>query len=392
MGNSTDRKPWQSSFQNAFFSNIHQNNLIYNSCWEDPRIDRQLIQLDQQSKVVMITSAGCNALDYLLDSPAEIHAVDMNPRQNALLQLKRSLIERGNFEELFAMFGKGMYRACHDLYAGLRKNLPLYAREYWDKHIDYFEPHRFKKTFYYHGTSGYIAWLFVNWVRCLKKNIRNFFLDLLEAQSLHEQKTLYSAVEAELWNRFNCWFVKHPLVMTMFGVPKAQIRLIVEQYPGGIVAYIRDKVQHVFTEVSIEDNYFWRVYLTGSYTRDCCPNYLKEDNFDLLRGNVERLMTHTSTLTQFLRKHPGTYSHFVLLDHQDWLAEHNTLMLEEEWREIFRCGKAGAKILMRSAGQYLDFLPEWVSSSLRFFPELTSELHRSDRVGTYGSLHFAEIL
>jgi hypothetical protein len=44
--------------------------------------------------VVMITSAGCNALDYVLDLPAEIHAVDVNSRQNALLQLKLSSSSR----------------------------------------------------------------------------------------------------------------------------------------------------------------------------------------------------------------------------------------------------------------------------------------------------------
>jgi S-adenosylmethionine-diacylglycerol 3-amino-3-carboxypropyl transferase len=53
------------------FKTIHQRYLIYNMCWEDPRIDRQLLGLDQHSKVVVLTSAGCNALDYLLDAPAE---------------------------------------------------------------------------------------------------------------------------------------------------------------------------------------------------------------------------------------------------------------------------------------------------------------------------------
>ena len=67
------------------FQRIHGNNLVYNTCWEDPRCDRQLLQLDAQSRVVMLTSAGCNALDYLLDDPTEVHCVDLNPRQNALL-------------------------------------------------------------------------------------------------------------------------------------------------------------------------------------------------------------------------------------------------------------------------------------------------------------------
>ncbi|MFP4054703.1 MAG: DUF3419 family protein, partial [Phycisphaerae bacterium] len=49
----------------AFFRHVHGGRLIYNTSWEDPRIDRELLELDGDSKVVMITSAGCNALDYL---------------------------------------------------------------------------------------------------------------------------------------------------------------------------------------------------------------------------------------------------------------------------------------------------------------------------------------
>ena len=50
----------------ALFRRVHGNTLIYNTCWEDPRLDREMLGLDRHSRVVMITSAGCNALDYLL--------------------------------------------------------------------------------------------------------------------------------------------------------------------------------------------------------------------------------------------------------------------------------------------------------------------------------------
>ncbi len=43
------------------FRKIHGNNLVYNTCWEDPRCDRELLELKADSEVVMITSAGCNA-------------------------------------------------------------------------------------------------------------------------------------------------------------------------------------------------------------------------------------------------------------------------------------------------------------------------------------------
>ncbi len=76
--------------------------------WEDPRLDREMLALQFDSRVVMITSAGCNALDYLLDDPAEIHAIDIDPRQNALLELKMAVIQHGNYDELFNMFGNGL--------------------------------------------------------------------------------------------------------------------------------------------------------------------------------------------------------------------------------------------------------------------------------------------
>jgi len=47
--------------------------------------------------------------------------------------------------------------------------------------------------------------------------------------------------------------------------------------------------------------------------------------------------------------------------------------------------------MMRSAAIEVDFIPESAKAALRFFPELTDRLHLHDRVGTYGSLHFAEV-
>jgi S-adenosylmethionine-diacylglycerol 3-amino-3-carboxypropyl transferase len=95
----------KASLNQAIFKNIHSNHLIYNTCWEDPRCDRALLELDADSRVVTITSAGCNALDYALDKPAEINCIDMNPRQNALLELKIAAIQHTDAHNLFQLFG-----------------------------------------------------------------------------------------------------------------------------------------------------------------------------------------------------------------------------------------------------------------------------------------------
>ncbi len=375
-----------------FFNTVHGSRLIYNTCWEDPRIDRELLELDGDSRVVVITSAGCNVLDYLLDGPAEIHAVDVNPRQNALLQLKLALIGAGDYDDFFGIFGRGRRTDFQALFDGIAHRLPPEARDFWGDKARYFNQRGLKKSFYYYGTTGMAAWLFLKYLYLTRPRLRSLIFDLVDARSLDQQRRIYDEIEGRLWGGVSRWLVRQPVLMTLLGVPRPQIRLIQNEYPGGLSQFVRDKMRHVFTEVLMADNYFWRVYITGEYTADCCPNYLRREHFGHLRVRVDRVRTYTGTLSAFLKEHGGAYTHFVLLDHQDWLAWHAPEALEEEWRLILSNSRPGARILMRSAGFRLDFIPRSIAAALRFRPDLTERLHPSDRVGTYGSLHFAEVV
>lgn len=380
----------KTSVHDKLFNTIHNRWLIYNTSWEDPRIDRQLLKLDASSKIVMLTSAGCNALDYLLDSPAEIHCVDVNPKQNALLSLKLALIKHCEYDDLYSLFGSGRYNKVALLYKSIRMYLPDYAQKFWDTKIDYFSVNRHNRGFYHRGGAGTIAWLLTR--HFLGKNkLRNHLFDFLDAKSLPEQQDIYSKMEPWLWGGIVRWMINQPLVMSLLGVPREQILLIKARNANGLPAYINEKMRHVFTQLSIRDNYFWRVYLTGHYTDDCRPNYLAPDNFLLLKNNVERIQLHNLSVTDFLSQNPGNYSHFVLLDHQDWMAWHDRIRLAQEWEHILDNSTPGSKILMRSAAKEIDFIPKASRHKLRFFPELTNPLHKLDRVGTYESLHFAEI-
>jgi S-adenosylmethionine-diacylglycerol 3-amino-3-carboxypropyl transferase len=373
------------------FKGVHGHRLIYNACWEDPRLDRKLMQLKPGSRIAMITSAGCNALDYLLDDPEEIHAIDLNPRQNALLELKILLIKLGLYEELHALFGRGVHADFSRLFQTLQWHLPEYARNFWKGKAHYFRNERIKGSFYYHGASGDVAWvvrslLFAN--RSIRKNLH----ELLETDSLGEQKKIYALLEPAVWNWASRLIVKSPLVMAMIGVPRPQSKLIEERYPGAMLGFIQDKLRHVFTEIEMRSNYFWRVYLTGSYTAGCCPNYLKEENFAILRQRVDRIKVHTCSVAGLLKKRQTTFTHFVLLDHQDWMAYHDHPALEEEWRLILERSQPRAKVLLRSAGLDAEFLPGWLDGKVQWHPRKTAALHPLDRVGTYGSFHFGEVV
>ena len=99
------------------FRLVHRHNLVYNACWEDPRLDRAALRLGPDDSVLAITSAGCNALDYALAGAGRVVAVNLNPRQNALLELKLAGIRSLDYEDFFSMFGLGRLDRAGAVYA-----------------------------------------------------------------------------------------------------------------------------------------------------------------------------------------------------------------------------------------------------------------------------------
>lgn len=377
--------------QDKFFNSLVSNRLIYNTCWEDPRIDRELLQIDANSEIVMLTSAGCNALDYLLDNPLQIHCVDANPTQNALLEFKKALFKENDYARLWQFFGRGYDEKAHISYhRDVRRHLSASAKRFWDYHINYFSKTSAEGSFYYHGTSGKIAHMIRK--RIMYKNLYGTILDLLNSNTLEEQTYHFQEVENQLWSAFYKWLIKRNATMALLGVPVTQRDMIEQENNGGLFSFIEKSLRHVFTERPIEDNYFWRVYLTGSYSQACCPNYLKSDHFLEIRNQINKVKLHDSYLNNFLKKNPGSYTHYVLLDHQDWLANSNPDLLAEEWKNILKNSIPGTKILFRSAGTESAFLPDFVNERVRFHKDKTEQLHSLDRVGTYAGTFLAEVI
>lgn len=389
----------------TWFNLVHQNNLVYNTCWEDPRLDHVALELTPEDVVMVITSAGCNALDYVLKEPAQVHAVDVNPRQNALLELKLAAIRELDYDQFFQMFGRGRLASYKNVYKNkLRQHLSHSARSYWNKRTRMFSGSGRRPSFYFYATSGVFAWLINIYVDRVKK-LRPAVNALLSAQTVEEQREIYERyrLRETLWTPFLKWAMRRDMTLALLGVPRAQRRQLDRSYPGGILQFVVDSLETVFTKLPIKDNYFWRVYLTGEYTPECCPEYLKQENFQKLKqGLVDRVQVHTNTILGFLRESKDVrISRYILLDHMDWLAEARADILAEEWQMMLNRSVPNTRFLWRSAGLEVDFVDpidvEWqgqqrkLGDLLNYQSRLAAELHPQDRVHTYGSFYIAHL-
>lgn len=389
-------------FSGAMFNFVHGNNLVYNQCWEDPRLDRVALELGPDDSVMVITSAGCNALDYALCSPRAVHCVDMNYRQNALLELKLAGIRRLEFETFFDMFGRGRLHSSSSVYSSkLRDDLSPQSRNYWDNHIHFFSNQSPTNSLYFHGTSGLAARLVNVYVNRL--GIREGINAILDADTVEEQQDIfYSGLWDQIWNRKVQWAVGRDSTLSLLGVPRAQREYLEHTYKGGISTFIEDCIKSVFACLPLGDNYFWRVYLTGGYTKECCPEYLKEENFHALQGGlVDNVHVHTNTVQGFLESAREPITRMVLLDHMDWLSSHKKDALWSEWQAIVDRAAPQSKIIWRSGGTEVDFVDPIevnlsgrrvrMSELLQYNRALAEELHPKDRVHTYGSFYIADL-
>jgi S-adenosylmethionine-diacylglycerol 3-amino-3-carboxypropyl transferase len=177
-----------------------------------------------------------------------------------------------------------------------------------------------------------------------------------------------------------------------------------EQHPDGTVGYALDAIEAVFTRTHLATNYFWRGVLEGHYTPSCCPEYLKPVNVARLRSPLlDRLHVRTASVTGYLtsREDSSPISRFVLLDHMDWLGNHDPGALAGEWTAILSAAHAPARAIFRSAGRsvrYLDRVPVMLrgetrplGSLLQYDRARAASLHMMDRTCIYGSFHIAHL-
>lgn len=385
------------------FDALYSRALIYNTCWEDPAVDRKALNITGDDTILVITSAGCNALDYALAAPRRIHAVDANPRQTALLELKLAGIRHLGFNDFFALFGEGRHPQFEELYRdALRRDLSPFAQQFWDKSGPWFCRSNPRNTFYFHSLSGRVALLFRQYLD-LQPQLRSAVDALVDARSLDQQCEIYdSRIAPRMWGRGMNWALSRQITMSMLGVPAPQHEEVRRQHAGGVPGFVRDAIEYVFRCLPLWTNYFWRVYVRGSYSRECCPEYLKRRNFLALKhGLADRITPHTSTVTELLLGTRPRISKFVLLDHMDWLGSFKPEALREEWAALLECAAPGARAIFRSAHArpaYLDSLTvpgagggRNLRELLTFHPELAARLTRDDRVHTYAGFHIADV-
>lgn len=309
------------------------NEYIYAFNWEDPTVDRQLLNIKSSDVILTITSAGDNILDYLMESPKRIHAVDLNPNQNHLLELKVAAFTSLPHADIWQLFGEGRHSDFRTLLlTKLSPHLSSQAFQYWLENAYVFSS---KHGLYETGGSRHAIQLIRRLFRLF--NMSSKVQTICSVETLNEQREMWPQIRDILLS----WPLHKLIVSTEWwawraaGVPKEQRDLILDDFSlktgrpktqkdcgEAIWQYMVDTLDPVIENTQLSrDNYFYYVCLQGRYSKKyvhvpihhyasadfldrCHPRYLAQKSYAKLSkpGAFDGLRIHTDEIMEVISR------------------------------------------------------------------------------------------
>ena len=287
---------------------------VYNQIWEDPRVDIQALEIGSDSRILTISSGGCNALNYLAAGPESITAVDLNRYHIYLLRLKLAAVRSlPNHEDFFSFFGLGKHSSNLENYQHfVAPVLDDDARSFWEgndpigyllhgKRINYFET----GGLYDRSRNGYFLRFFHRFAHIVGLRPE----DLLLAKSREEQEKLFERNIAPFFDSIVIRTLGQlPVTMFGLGIPPQQLEELRQDVGNGsLVDVYRERARRLACDFPINENYFaWQAFARKYDTaeRTAIPDYLKAENFGVLKANANRIRTAVGSVTDRIRSEP----------------------------------------------------------------------------------------
>ncbi len=372
------------------------NGFVYNQIWEDPQVDREALNIQADSRILTIASGGCNVLNYLIDDPAKVVAVDLNPYHMYLTRLKLAgFAHLPNYDTFYDFFGRAdQSHNLENYHQYIRPHLDVETRRFWDGGMPWNKRNGyFKKNVYRYARFGY----FMRFLHQIGKTVGFNPERLLKAQTLEEQKNIF---DEDIAPFFDHWFVNKvgnlPFAVFSLGIPPQQYEAMKTESEGNLVNLYRERVRRLVCDFPIQDNYFAWQGFSLSYdheNRAAIPDYLKEEHYETIKSRLPRVETHITSLIDYLAQEPlHALDRFVFLDSQDWM---NDAMIAGLWFQMARVGRPASRIIFRTASTESPIesaLPQELLKRFNYEKDRSDILFRQDRSAIYGGFHIYQML
>ena len=357
--------------ERADFSGIR-----YAQCWEDADVLLAALEPGPGKRCLSIASAGDNTLALLSRDPESVLALDLSPAQIACLELRVAAYRELQHDELLALVGSVESDARPRFYQACRKQLSTDVRGFWDERPDLIAAGI--------GSVGKFEHYFsVFRERALPLvHPSERIQELLRPKSVQERRSFYDNRWSNLrWRlMFRAFFSRK--LMGLLGRDPEFFRYV----EGSVSDRILKRTEYALTELDPAANPYIQWILTGRHN-GALPAALREENFERIRRNLDRLQWRCGALEESL-KGDQKFDCFNLSDIFEYMSPSS---YEQLLRLIVSSARPGARLAYWNM-LALRHRPESLAAVLRPLTDLSSQLFARDQAFFYSALVVEEVV
>jgi S-adenosylmethionine-diacylglycerol 3-amino-3-carboxypropyl transferase len=310
---------------------FNQDLIRYSQCWEDTDLVLDNLAISNGDTILSIASAGDNTLSLLTASPSKIIAIDFCQAQLAVMALKIAAFKGLSYEELLTFLGIGKPESTTArlaTYQLLRPELELQYRQFFDK-----RPELIVNGIINSGKLERYFAIFRQFILPLAHS-RKTVNALFENRTLLERQEFFERQWNTVWYQlaFKLFFGK--TTMALIGREASFFK----EASGSLSSFLARASQGALTEGTPSSNHYLHYILTGNYG-SVLPHYLRRENFEAIRSNLDKVVLVEGSLQRFLEQLPSdSIDAFNLSDVFEYMTEDNCEILSHSINRVARRG------------------------------------------------------
>lgn len=356
---------------------VNTAGIKYAQCWEDTDVLLDGLNVQPGDTCLSISSAGDNTLALLTGDPEHVIALDLNPAQLACLELRMAAYRELDHGELLELVGSRPSLRRDRLYSRCRTLLSSDSRRFWDG-----QGEAIAQGFSGSGQLERYFTLFRRRVLPLIHGKHRVHEMLLPKSSSDRIQFYQSDWNTWRWKFFShCFFSR--VTMSLLGREEGCFRYV----EGSVSDQILSRAHRAFSILDPSENPYLIWILTGSH-QTALPYALREENFEVIRANLDRLELRCGSIESLVKDYPGnSIDRFNLSDIFEYMSESIYHRLLD--RLLF-IGRSGGRLA------YWNLLvsrrrPESMADRLRPLSRLSRRLHRVNKTFFYSDFVVEEI-
>ena len=354
--------------------------LRYSTVWEDHLLLEQALRIESGDELLVIAGAGCNVLNLLLRAPRHIVAIDFNPAQAALVELKLAALRLLEHDELLALLGIDPHDDVLALYERVRPLLGTAARRWWDVNV-----HLLSQGIEQAGRlERYIAGFREQHLLRIHTRDRVERIFTIASPAERRRYVIEEIFTPALVDAFRGYFTAESLASR--GRSAEQSR-----YVNGVdvPGWFLRRLRWACAVLPTRGNFYLQRFLLGTVAVDeVGPPYLRRATYERLRALAPRVEVVCAPLEEYLvARRDRLISKAALSDAFEYLSE-------DESNALFAC--LAERMAPRARLAYWNLFvrrqsPESLRHRVRPLERLSHALWRRDRAWFYSAFHVEEL-